>query len=156
MSYFSQELRKTYSRRSKANAPKTFRDKLKRVGGLVPIVALSKAAINSSQARPQGRQPQGNSSQAIPQGRQPQGRQPQGNSSQARPQRRQPQGRQPQGNYSQAKPQGRPSSKPYLLPTVKLDTPKDKKEGMSMGMKIGIAAGVVGLGLVTYLVVKNK
>jgi len=142
MSYFSQELRKTYSRRSDANAPKTFRDKLKRVGGLVPIVALSKAAINSSQARPQGRQPQG--------------RQPQGNYSQARPQGRQPQGRQPQGNYSQARPQGRPSSKPYLLPTVKLDTPKDKKEGMSMGMKIGIAAGVVGLGLVTYLVVKNK
>jgi hypothetical protein len=43
-----------------------------------------------------------------------------------------------------------------LSPIVKLDTPKDKKEGMSMGMKMGIAAGVVGLGLVTYLVVKNK
>tara|TARA_R110000803_G_scaffold128158_5_gene195575 strand:- start:3758 stop:4126 length:369 start_codon:yes stop_codon:yes gene_type:complete len=40
---FLKSLKKTYSRRSDRNAPKTTKDKLKRVGGLIPLVALAKA-----------------------------------------------------------------------------------------------------------------
>tara|TARA_R110001606_G_scaffold317678_4_gene464559 strand:- start:396 stop:761 length:366 start_codon:yes stop_codon:yes gene_type:complete len=40
---FLKSLKKTYSRRSDRDAPKTTKDRLKRVGGLIPLVALAKA-----------------------------------------------------------------------------------------------------------------
>ena len=45
---FLKSLKKTYSRRSDKNKPKTFGDKLKRAGGLIPIVALAKAGMDSA------------------------------------------------------------------------------------------------------------
>ena len=61
---FLKSLKKTYSRRKKGSRPKTAKERLKRAGGLIPIVALSKAGMDSmgrkkkstSRRRPRGQE----------------------------------------------------------------------------------------------------
>ena len=54
---FKNSLKSTYSRRSRSSRPKTFREKAKRVGGFIPIVALTKAGIDATRKR-QSKRPQ--------------------------------------------------------------------------------------------------
>ena len=156
---FKNSLRKTYSRRSKRDKPKTFGEKAKRLGGLIPIVALGKAGIEAARKRKAQRRGRGNTNyndQGPP-------RRQKGSGNPPTPRRQKRSGNPP--TPRRQKGSGTPPlktdmpnkrySEPLIAPIGTIPNVL-KKEPMSKGLKIGLIAGGVALLLVTGVIIYKK
>lgn len=139
---FIKSIKKTYSRRSDAEAPKTFGDKLKRAGSFIPLVALTKAAIDSKK--------QSNTQSVKQQSSLPK-RRPKSSP-------KSPTGLKEVKNslprYS--RPKRRPTMKPILV-----KKPNSEEKGFWSKSSKGVKAGIIGggvliLGAITYFIIKSK
>ena len=147
---FFGRLKKTYSRRSDAEAPKTFKDKLKRVGGLIPLVAITKAALDDDE--PSDKNP----SKSINEEILPANRKPRRKSFNKRVSSRRNEIKN-QRNRSIAK--SKMNVEPSTLPIVAQNT--EEKKGFwsksSTGVKVAIiGGGVVALSLGVWALTRKK
>ena len=137
---FVKSLKKTYKRRPKSRRPKTFRDRAKRAGELIPIVALGKAGISA-----------GRKSSNRRRRRRPQRTKSYNNS-------------RPQSINRRAQPP--PTKKNKSVNTTKNDISAllassaapivPAKQPMSKGLKIGLIAGGIGVVLITGILIFKR